>query len=66
MQVVNDHNDHGYTVDDNGNRWFWKLTDNGVEFRRNAGYPSGHPIKQSGKIPLSVKKQTERQTNPLK
>lgn len=61
MRVVNDCNNHGYTIDDNDNTWYWKLTDNDVSFRRDAGYPVSHPINQQEAIPQSVKQETREQ-----
>lgn len=46
---------HGYTVDDDGNVWYWKWGGprESVVFR-DCGYPVDHPIK-SGGVPGEVR-----------
>lgn len=59
MQVVNDCGNHGYTVDDDDNVWYWKMTDDTIEFRYNAGYPVNHPINEVESVPQSIKTATQ-------
>jgi hypothetical protein len=65
MQVVNDCGNHGYTVDDTGTTWYWKVVDDEVEFRRNAGYPVNHPLNNDEPIPKSVIEHTRKQAAAL-
>jgi hypothetical protein len=61
MDVNMDSPPHGYTVDNDGNRWFWKINDeNDLEFREQPGYPVEHPYKDTGEVPDEVRDETEK------
>ena len=62
MQVINDCGNHGYTVDNKENRWFWKITSEGLEFRHEAGSPITHPIHENNTVPDAVAEATRKAT----
>lgn len=59
MKVIQDCGKHGYTVDNQGNNWYWKIENGKVSFRKNAGYGTNHPIQENNEIPSAVKQRTK-------